>query len=429
MPSELRREQGTVQEKTQTQESTPVGQQQRSYLYELDQMRALTILCMVAVHVLDATAILIPRSPLGTQVQYGVYNALHWTRLIFMFITALALVSSYYGKLFSFPGFWKKRSLGVLLPYVIWTIIYTAISDSSRPSLRAFLITTLGNVLSGNASFQLYYILLLLQFYLLLPVFLWLLKRTRQHPWTLVVLSFLLQVILWAVDYYTLEANRPSTGFWALVAHYQERFVLTYQFYFVLGGVVALHLTGVRAWLLAHRTWIFVSLGVTLTALSLGYVFQLNVAHMSLAHAIEVLQPAMVFYSISVIAFLYWFSYRPVINQAQPMKLKGQHFWRMLSNASFGIYLVHPLVLGLVLIWVIFPVDSWLPVVVCVGLTWLLTALGSAAWSILFLNLPLLSHLVGRSRRMSDQWLMAGWLQRWFSPRKRVESILKTGKY
>jgi probable poly-beta-1,6-N-acetyl-D-glucosamine export protein len=403
-------EQDKLKAKKPAEERNQNGPQQRPYIDELDQIRAITIFCMVAVHVLIYTAFLAP-DPLGTQVFNGVYNAVRFTRTIFMFITAAALVSTYYGKPFSFMGFWKKRSVGVLLPYVIWTIIYTTINDPQH-SLWAFLITTLKNVLSGNASIQLYYIGITLQFYLLLPGFLWLLQRAKQHPWTLVGVSFVLQIILWTVDYYTLEAHIPSTGFFALVARYQYRFVFLYQFYFVLGGVVALHLSEVRAWLLSHRTWVFVAVGVTLTARTLVYVFQFDVAHLPIDYTVEVLQPVMVFYSVSVIAFLFWLAYRSVRKRDPQRPSRGRRFWRTLSDASFGVYLVHPIVMGLVFIWVIFPLRSWVPGLVCVALTWLLTAFGSTVWSLVFMNLPILSRLVGRSHRMSDQALLTGWLKR-----------------
>ena len=396
MRSELLGVQGQVQEQTQTKARTQAGPLHRPYIYELDQLRVVTILGMLAVHVLVFPAFF-HLDPLGIQVVNGLYNTVRLTRMIFMFITGVALVSTYYGKPFSFFGFWKKRSIGVLVPYVFWTLIYTSINDP-RPSPWAFLTTILGNLLSGEGSLQLYYMVLILQFYLLLPGFLWLLRRTQQHPWMLVGVSFALQVILWTVDYYTLEAHPPSTGFWAFVAQYQYRFVLNYQLYFVLGGMVALHLQAVRAWLLSHRTWIVLALSVTLTARTLVYVFQFDVAHTSLGYAVEVLQPVMVFYSVSVIAFLYWLAYRAVRKYDQQRQSKGQRFWHTLSDASFGIFLVHPIVMSLVLFLVIAPLRSWLPGLVGVALTWLLTVVGAAAWSMLFLHLPLLSRLVGRER-------------------------------
>jgi peptidoglycan/LPS O-acetylase OafA/YrhL len=402
-------------EQKQTKTTPQERSQKRPYIYELDQMRVITILCMVAVHVFIYTVFL-TRDPVEMQVSNSLYNAVRFTRTTFMFITAVALVATYYGKPFSFTGFWKKRGVGVLIPYVIWTIIYTSINDP-RSSPWAFLIATLGNMLSGDASLQLYYVVLILQFYLLLPGFLWLLRRTKQHHWTLVGVSFVIQLLLWTVDYYTFEAHPPTSSFWTFVAYYNYRFVLTYQFFFILGGVVALHLSAVRAWLLTHRTWILAALGVTLVARTLVYVLQFNVAHMNFPYSVEVVQPVMVFYSVSVIAFLYWLTYRSTRKHEQQRQSKARRLWHTLSDASFGIYLVHPIVMGLVFILVIFPLRSWVPGLVCVALTWLLTVLGSVAWSILFMRLPVLSRLVGRSWQAPEQMPLVGWLKRRAAPR------------
>lgn len=116
--------QASKQAKTCTQEEAP----NRPYLNELDPLRVLTIFCIVAVHVLIYTAFL-TRDPVESQVANSVYNAVCFIRLVFMFITAMALVFTYYGRPFSWRGFWKKRGVGVLLPYVIWTIVYTSIND------------------------------------------------------------------------------------------------------------------------------------------------------------------------------------------------------------------------------------------------------------------------------------------------------------
>lgn len=427
MQSEFLIKQDRYKEKRQKGGSNQEGQQRRPYVYELDQLRVVTALSVIVVHVLAFTAFLNP-DPLGTLAHNGLLNAFHFTRDVFMFITGLALVYTYYGKPFALTRFWKKRSVGVLIPYLIWTIIYTFI-NAYQPSPGAMLTTILGNVLSGNASYQLYYILLTLQFYLLLPVFLWLLGRVERHPWTALGVSFVAQLILWTVDYFTLEAHAPSSGFFAFVAQYQDSFVLTYQFYFVLGGIVALHLPEVRAWLLTHRLWIFISLGVTLAALSLVYLYQTNVAQASIGYAVQVLQPAMIFYSVSVIAFLYWLAYRRVSKRVQGEQPRGQRFWHTLSDASFGIYLVHPIVLSAVLLFIIPSVETFLPGFASVSLTWVLAASGAALCSIVMMNIPILSRLVGRSRRLSDGFPLADWLKRALTPGALTRRLPDTGAH
>ena len=93
---------------------------------------------------------------------------------------------------------------------------------------------------------------------------------------------------------------------------------------------------------------------------------------------------------------------------------KGYRFWRILSDASFGIYLVHVFILTALLQWgVPLMPEAW-PVALRVFFTWFLTAGGAAVISILLMKTPVLSHLVGRSAHW--HWSKeANALQEWFS--------------
>src|SRR6266550_5361202 len=254
------------------------GEQTRPYIYELDPLRAVTAVAVIAVHVLSGTMFL-NHTAAGLLVDNGIFTSIHFTREIFMFVTALALTYVYYGKPFSMKRFWAKRSIGVLLPYCIWSIAYTWV-NTSQHSPGAFAKLALFNILTGNASYQLYYILLTLQLYLVLPLFLLLLKHIKQHPWRALSISFALQVLLMYVDYrYLQQGTLASSGVWQVVAAYQERFLLTYQFYFILGGLAALSLQQERAFVLRHGKWIVGGFVLALAALWGHFLLQVDVYH------------------------------------------------------------------------------------------------------------------------------------------------------
>src|SRR6266567_6613750 len=212
------------------------NQQARPYIYELDPLRAITAVTVIAVHVLSGTMTL-NHTQTGLQVQNGLITSVHFTRDVFMFITALALTYVYYARPFKASRFWAKRSIGALLPYCIWSIAYTWV-NTSQHSPGAFAKLALFNILTGNASYQLYYILLAIEFYLVLPLFLLLLKHIKHHPWRALLISFTLQVLLMYLDFrYLQQGSLASRGVWQMVVAYQDSFLLTYQFYFVLGGL------------------------------------------------------------------------------------------------------------------------------------------------------------------------------------------------
>src|SRR5437588_10161427 len=246
----------------------------------------------------------------GLLVDNGIFTSVHFTREVFMFITALALAYVYYGKPFEASRFWAKRSIGVLLPYWIWSIAYTWVSTSQH-SPGAFAKLALFNILTGNASYQLYYILLTLQLYLVLPLFLLFLKHIKHHPWRALSMSFALQVFLMYADYrYLQQGTLASSGVWQVVETFQDSFLLTYQFYFILGGLAALFLQQERAFVLRYGKWIVGGFVLALVALWVHFLLQVDVYHESLAYATSVLQPMMTFYSPVVIILLCWLACR-----------------------------------------------------------------------------------------------------------------------
>jgi peptidoglycan/LPS O-acetylase OafA/YrhL len=388
-------------------------EQTRPYIYELDLMRPVTAVTVVAVHVLAFTQSL-NHTTTGLQVQNGIITSVHFTRDVFMFITALALTYVYFGRPFSGKRFWAKRSIGVLVPYCIWSIAYTWV-NTSQHSPAAFAKLALFNILTANASYQLYYILLTLQLYIVLPLFLLFLKHIQKHPWRALSISFALQVLFLYFDYrYIQQGSLASSGVWHIVAVSQDSFLLTYQFYFILGGLAALSLQQERAFVLRYGKWIVGGFVLALVALWVHFLLQVDVYHESLAYATSVLQPVMTFYSPVVIILLCWLACRWASRTDRLGHPKGYRFWHTLSDASFGIYLVHVFILTALLQWVVpFMPEAW-PVALRVFFTWFLTAGGAAAISILLMKTPVLSHLVGRSAHwhLSKE---ANALQEWFS--------------
>lgn len=388
-----------------------VASQGRPYLHELDRLRVTTALSVIAVHVFGMTTFL-DTTPFALEAQNAFVSVFHFTREVFMFVTAFALVYVYYGRQFSWGHFWKRRGMGVLLPYTFWTVVYFWVNDyflsTERPDSPLLIAQKLAwDLVTGNASYQLYYILLTIQFYLFFPIFLWFLRRVERHPWPVLGISFILEVgILYALQS-NLQARLLPGSVAAWVDQFKDSFVLIYQFFFVLGGMVALHLDNVRAFLLRHGRWVAGSMAAALVALGIHYVVATRIQHESVATAAGVLQPIMAFYGTIVIFFFYWVAYRQVSRATRRQSVRGQRIWHSVSDTAFGLYLVHPLILSPLMGLVMLAFMSWPPVVLLV-LLWALAAAGSIAFSLLLLRIPVLSRLVGRERKTSRQPSLEG---------------------
>lgn len=374
-----------------TQEQT-----RRPHIYELDPLRACTALGVIAVHVFFFTAFL-TSSVSGDQVQNALVVTFHFTREMFIFVTAFALTYVYNGRSFSPWQFWKKRAQSVALPYVAWSIIYVLANTPLR-SPGALIQASIFDILTGNASYQLYYILLTMQFYLLFfPLFLPFIWKCSKHPWITLTVSFTLQVLFFFVDYHTIQSSKQP--FWQTVSNYQDRFLLVYQFYFLLGGLTALYFQQVRAFLLRHKGIILSMFFLALIALWLHFLLQVRVYQEAIEYASAVLQPIMVFYSVAIIFFGLWLACRWVGVHSPGTHPRGSRFWHTLSDASFGLYLIHALILTALLRWLVpvLPTNWFEPLRVL--LVWLITAGGALVVSIFLMRMPVLSRLVGRDTR------------------------------
>ena len=228
-----------------------------------------------------------------------------------------------------------------------------------------------------------------------------------------------------------------------MVAAYQGSFLLTYQFYFILGGLAALYLKQARAFVLSHSKWIVRGFVLALAAVWVHFLLQVEVFHESFGYATSVLQPMMTLYSPTVIVLLCFLACRWAMQTNQlgtnPSRQrrsvaasatrsggmqgeghpKGYRFWHTLSDASFGIYLVHVFILNALLRWFVPLIPAAWPAAIGIFLMWFLTAGGAAGISILLMKTPVLSRLVGRKAHWRGFHWPTSWqanaLREWFS--------------
>ena len=90
----------------------------RKHLWEVDVVRILTFLCVIAVHTTSHT---VATDDLPLNLLLGL---LHFTRNVFFALTAFVLVYSYLHKPVPMKKFWPRRFLLVGVPYVVWSVIY-----------------------------------------------------------------------------------------------------------------------------------------------------------------------------------------------------------------------------------------------------------------------------------------------------------------
>ena len=405
--------------------STKVTRRSRTFLHELDLVRVVTALSVVAVHV-TAFTVVFNTTQVGAEIQNAAVSALHFTREVFLSLTALVMVHNYSKRPLKLKTFWRKRGLGVVVPYVVWSLFYVYF-NVPHTDLGYWLHTAVADILTGNASYQLYYILLTIEFYIALPLLLWFVTKYRAYPWRVLGISAAIQLVLMYFDFNYVAAGSFSTthlGQW--LNDYQWRMLPEYQFYVLIGAFAALYLDELKAFVMRHGWLVVGGLAVGLGALWGRYAIALHVQHATMGYATHVFQPVMVVYAFTSILFLYWAGCVWASHLTAEGTPYGRRFVHLLSDSSFGIYLIHAFVLNDVLQYVAPHLLVGWPVAIRVFSVWFTVAAITSAICAILLYTPGFSRLIGRPALLPADfgpwyWARTRALGLFSSPSRRTE--------
>lgn len=179
----------------------------------------------------------------------------------FLFLSALKFFLA--PPITNYRHFYWRRFTTIVLPYVLWTVIYYFFfyfAGYYSLSLRDFL----GYLLLGNIVSPFYFIIIIVQFYLLMP--LWQ-KLFRSVPSALLlVVAFIITVVFPQV----LPGLLAKIG---ITLSYTDRMFPTYLLYWVLGGVVALHYPAICRFL-KQRAFLILGLWLLAAAADLFFTYQ-----------------------------------------------------------------------------------------------------------------------------------------------------------
>jgi peptidoglycan/LPS O-acetylase OafA/YrhL len=311
---------------------------------QIDALRVLSCFSVITVHAVGGP---FPVDSIGL----GETNfLLHYSREVFFFVSALVLVRTYYprlgpnGRLSDEQGFRRRRLRVIGVPYLWWTTLYLALTifhaRASEPlgqTVDDLPLRWLILVVTGNASYHMYFLLVTLQFGVLFPLVLRLLRRTRGRHGRVLAASAVLQLATLACYHWVLL---PGDGWRGL---FGDASLLAYQLWLVAGAIAGLHLERWHRWVVEHRPLVLGAVPVAAAVLLWSYWAQLSA--LGALGASSPLQPVMVLWSVAALGALYLLAVR--IIERGPEWVRGAFSYG--AQLSFGVYLAHPMVLDLVL--------------------------------------------------------------------------------
>ena len=321
------------------------GQSRRPRLHHVDYMRPFKQGVVITTHSLLLFA------PAASATAGAALLVTHLGRFAFMFISAAMLVYAYpHLERRNFGRFWRRRLLAVAVPYALWTLFYffwegvPGVSDMYRPTggLTGSAFTSLAHLgyLLLAGYYQLYFLVLLLEFYIVYPLFLWVLRRGAQRPWLLLATSAALQLGMACLLHWGWVPGWLS-GFWG------AREVWDYQLYLVAGGLMALYYREVHAWLCRHWRLVLIASCVALVSAEAWYwLADLNVVPwLGETNLADPFQPVVVPLFISLIGAIYLLGV-VVAHPRAPAWVRSAA--QSGADNSFGIYLSQVLFLSII---------------------------------------------------------------------------------
>ncbi|MES3703618.1 acyltransferase [Staphylococcus arlettae] len=287
------------------------------YYDEIPVIRAVAAMLVVAIHTVNSIAYSASTGGF-TSEPLGYINQL--ARLgtpVFAVISGFLLTISVVDRGFSMSHFAKSRFTKILIPYIIWSIFYLL--------YRAFYLHNLepdGELVNyfvyGKANFHLYFILTVIQFYVLFPFI-----HRFKKGWPLIVAFLILTVInvLW------IKVQPVSLGIESLDRFVNDKmFILNWISFFMFGIVYAKFYDEIKALIFKYQKVLWVIIFILFVDLFVS--IDLENLHGS-AHISNL---------IYIPFFIVFLNYLYVWIKQDKILLKT---FTLIGNYSMGIYLVH----------------------------------------------------------------------------------------
>lgn len=321
-----------------TQESLPRPRKPR--LAAIEYIRGISMMGVIGIHV-GSQYLSNPSANINLTALFEV--ATRFSVPIFFFISAFGLFYNLdMNAPFNYRFFLKRRFKTVLIPYLVWSLFYLIhdgiLYGTGFPDPLHLLVL----LFFGNAKYQLYFLIILLWFYLLMPLWIWMVRRAGA-----VSLAILLVAQI-AFDYWSSFSPSFNLFIYGLpdgsvlkpfLLYRLNYWVMHYLFIFILGGWLAVHIHSFRKFMQNHSCSITLFFLASLSLLLAYYYYLIGCIGYTPMEAINTahqLCPAGIFYTIAASIFFFTI----FTEQHYPSSLNP--ILHQLGRHSYFAYLAHP---------------------------------------------------------------------------------------
>ncbi|WP_438348230.1 acyltransferase [Paenibacillus sp. FA6] len=316
-------------------------------LPQLDVFRALAILAVLNVHASSfAAGVQALDSPI-----YYVYNFMNiffkYGTPSFIFLSGFVLFYNYYERPVNIrlvSSFYRQRLKYIVLPYTIASFCYFLVNQYINQRLIGVPYSELGirfgNAwLTGTAHTHLYFVFISIQFYILFPLILKLLQSKQWIVKWAIPLALVLQWGFVFINKYSLQV--PNKGSYAI----------TYLVYYMMGAYIAINFSRIKSWLLnpwdlltrRQKYWTVMLWSTWLMAAFIE--IQLWHDMRSTGNSVNTLWYELIWNVHSMLSSIVLLHAGFLIYRKASRRVVA--FLTRMGGLSFGIYLLHPIILTL----------------------------------------------------------------------------------
>jgi peptidoglycan/LPS O-acetylase OafA/YrhL len=358
----------------------------RQRLDHIDAMRPLKQMGVVSTHTIVAF------TPVAALVfSNAALLLLHVSREAFFAISACMLTYAYSGlKRENMRKFYWRRFVAVGIPYLVWNAIYFvwfiyAVHQNTYSDAYVALRYFVRQLEIGYD--QLYFLIVIAEFYVAFPLVLWVLRKTRGHHALLVGAALALQV------FFSFGVHWGWFGYRA--GEYAQEFAPFYVLYLVGGAVVACHLSEFHDWVMSHKLLIVYLTVVGALFAEAIYFLTKGTSSSDLGAAADPFQPSVIPFNIGVICCGYLAGMWLVRPERRQWIRKAT---RVGSDDSYGIFLAQMLFITALAVWGGRDFAKAMPFYVWIPLSIAFAYLGSIALTELLARTPLAVPVTGRKQ-------------------------------